>query len=164
MLRERSHDPREGANRPPMTYLPGSPAPVVAWLPPCGGRAGCHLPRKEEKQVLFKRKAMALAAGLASVAAAVVIVPTAAQAVPATIPLVFQNNHNFNEWQTGLTFLGIFVGMAAGVLCDPLWRRNCENPQSQRLRETSDTTIDLRLVRNNGSVSEPEFRLPPTIL
>ena len=40
--------------------------------------------------------------------------------------LVFQNNHNFNEWQTGLTFLGIFVGMAAGVMCDPLWRRNCE--------------------------------------
>ncbi|KAK0782553.1 hypothetical protein LTR75_014386, partial [Friedmanniomyces endolithicus] len=24
-------------------------------------------------------------------------------------PLVFENNHGFNEWQTGLSFLGIFV-------------------------------------------------------
>ena len=39
--------------------------------------------------------------------------------------LIFQNNHGFNQWQTGLTFLGIFVGMVAGVSCDPLWRRNC---------------------------------------
>ncbi|KAF2211896.1 hypothetical protein CERZMDRAFT_112204 [Cercospora zeae-maydis SCOH1-5] len=61
--------------------------------------------------------------------------------------LVFQTNHNFNEWQTGLTFLGIFVGMIAGVSCDPLWRKRY-----------------IRLVEQNGGVSEPEFRLPPTIL
>ncbi|KAK0896578.1 hypothetical protein LTR57_022504, partial [Friedmanniomyces endolithicus] len=62
-------------------------------------------------------------------------------------PLVFENNHGFNEWQTGLSFLGIFVGTVIGVSCDPLWKRNY-----------------VRLVRNNGGVSEPEFRLPPTIL
>ncbi|TKA82819.1 hypothetical protein B0A55_01046 [Friedmanniomyces simplex] len=62
-------------------------------------------------------------------------------------PLVFENNHGFNEWQTGLSFLGIFVGTVLGVSCDPLWRRNY-----------------ARLVRNNGGISEPEFRLPPTIL
>lgn len=28
--------------------------------------------------------------------------------------LVFQNNHGFNEWQTGLTFTGILVGMIIG--------------------------------------------------
>ncbi|RMY75434.1 hypothetical protein D0862_13931 [Hortaea werneckii] len=39
--------------------------------------------------------------------------------------LIFENNHGFNQWQTGLTFLGIFVGMVIGVNCDPLWRRNC---------------------------------------
>ncbi|KAK5163961.1 uncharacterized protein LTR77_010357 [Saxophila tyrrhenica] len=61
--------------------------------------------------------------------------------------LIFQNNHGFNQWQTGLTFLGIFVGMVIGVSCDPITRRNYQ-----------------RLVRNNGGVSEPEFRLPPTIL
>ncbi|KAI6822746.1 MFS general substrate transporter [Hortaea werneckii] len=61
--------------------------------------------------------------------------------------LIFENNHGFNQWQTGLTFLGIFVGMVIGVNCDPLWRRNY-----------------TRLVSNNGGVSEPEYRLPPTIL
>jgi hypothetical protein len=38
---------------------------------------------------------------------------------------VFGNNHGFNLWQTGLTFLGLFVGNLIGVACDPLWRRNC---------------------------------------
>ncbi|USW59394.1 Putative sugar transporter, major facilitator superfamily, MFS transporter superfamily [Septoria linicola] len=61
--------------------------------------------------------------------------------------VVFQNNHGFNEWQTGLTFLGIFVGMLLGVSCDPLWRRRY-----------------IRLVEQNNGISEPEFRLPPTIL
>ncbi|EME89508.1 uncharacterized protein MYCFIDRAFT_185788 [Pseudocercospora fijiensis CIRAD86] len=61
--------------------------------------------------------------------------------------VVFQNNHGFDEWQTGLTFLGLFIGMLAGVSCDPLWRKNY-----------------IRLVENNDGVSEPEFRLPPTIL
>ncbi|SMQ49541.1 unnamed protein product [Zymoseptoria tritici ST99CH_3D7] len=61
--------------------------------------------------------------------------------------LVFQNNHGFNQWQTGLSFLGILVGMLIGVSCDPLWRRNY-----------------IRLVDKNDGISEPEFRLPPTIL
>src|ERR1041384_593967 len=92
MLRERFHYPGESANRPPVKYLPGSPAPVVPWLPPCGW-VPVAVSREEEKQVQFKRKAVALAAGLASVAAGVIaLVPTAAQAVPATIPLVFQNS------------------------------------------------------------------------
>ncbi|KAH0229847.1 MFS general substrate transporter, partial [Aureobasidium melanogenum] len=62
-------------------------------------------------------------------------------------PLVFENNHGFVLWQTGLTFIGIFVGMITGVSCDPIWRKNY-----------------TRLVNKNGGVSEPEFRLPPTIL
>ncbi|KAH0162193.1 hypothetical protein KCU67_g6050, partial [Aureobasidium melanogenum] len=41
----------------------------------------------------------------------------------------------------------IFVGMITGVSCDPIWRKNY-----------------TRLVNKNGGVSEPEFRLPPTIL
>ena len=61
-------------------------------------------------------------------------------------PLIFEGRHGFTESQTGLAFLGLFVGMVAGISCDPLWRRNYQ-----------------RLVRNNGGVSEPEFRLPPTI-
>lgn len=61
--------------------------------------------------------------------------------------MVFQTNHGFNLWQTGLTFLGLLVGMIVGVSCDPLWKRHYR-----------------KLVRENGNVSEPEFRLPPTIL
>ncbi|KAK4990041.1 hypothetical protein LTR50_002817 [Elasticomyces elasticus] len=62
-------------------------------------------------------------------------------------PLVFRNNHGFTLSQTGLTFFGIFIGMIAGVCCDPLWRR-----------------YYTRLVERNGGESEPEFRLPPSIL
>lgn len=62
-------------------------------------------------------------------------------------PLVFENNYGFTESQVGLAFLGIMIGLFIGVSCDPLWKRNY-----------------ARLVRNNGGQSEPEFRLPPTIL
>ncbi|KAF2223684.1 major facilitator superfamily domain-containing protein [Elsinoe ampelina] len=61
--------------------------------------------------------------------------------------LIFGNNHGFSQSQIGMAFLGIFVGMIIGVCCDPLWRRNYQ-----------------RLVRKNNGVSEPEFRLPPTIV
>ncbi|KAF2719200.1 MFS general substrate transporter [Polychaeton citri CBS 116435] len=63
------------------------------------------------------------------------------------IPLVMERNHGFNLWQSGLSFLGICVGQLIAVSCDPLWKRNYQ-----------------RLVYKNGGVSEPEFRLPPTIL
>lgn len=62
-------------------------------------------------------------------------------------PLVFENNHGFSLSESGLTFVGILVGMLLGISCDPFWRKNYD-----------------RLVRNNDGVSEPEFRLPPTIL
>lgn len=67
--------------------------------------------------------------------------------------IVFQGNHGFTLSQTGLSFLGIFVGMIVGGAMDPLWQRNYR-----------------RLIRNReiatGEVggSEPEYRLPPAIL
>lgn len=66
--------------------------------------------------------------------------------------LVFSNNHRFELWQVGLTFLGLFVGMLIGITTDPLWHKNY-----------------VRLVRNrekNGGEpggADPEFRLPPAI-
>lgn len=67
---------------------------------------------------------------------------------------MFEKNHGFTISQTGLSFLGLMVGMVAAILSDPLWKRN-----------------HRRLCRNlearTGSVegaSEPEYRLPPTIL
>lgn len=68
-------------------------------------------------------------------------------------PLIFRNNHDFTLSQTGLSFLGIFVGMMIAIMTDPFWEKNY-----------------LRLVRNNGLAegekggSEPEYRLPPAIM
>jgi drug/metabolite transporter (DMT)-like permease len=67
--------------------------------------------------------------------------------------LVFQNNHGFSISQIGLAFLGLLVGMLTGVCTDPIWRR-----------------VYARLVRQREEQggepggSEPEFRLPSTIL
>ncbi|KAI6086587.1 MFS general substrate transporter [Hypoxylon rubiginosum] len=61
-------------------------------------------------------------------------------------PLVFKNTYGFNLWQTGLCFLGIFVGMILSSATDPVWRR-----------------INNRLLEGNNGAPEPEFRLPPAI-
>lgn len=61
-------------------------------------------------------------------------------------PLVFGKNHGFELHQVGLSFLGMFSGMLLGIVLNTvLWSRQYDN-----------------LVKKEG-VSEPEFRLPPTI-
>ena len=35
--------------------------------------------------------------------------------------LVFSHNHNFELWQIGLSFLGLLVGLLAGIFTDPLY-------------------------------------------
>lgn len=65
-------------------------------------------------------------------------------------PLVFQNNHGFTISQTGLAFLGLFVGMLVGITTDLFWRR-----VYNRLVQRSEA---------QGGGSEPEFRLSATIL
>ena len=67
-------------------------------------------------------------------------------------PLVFKNNHGFNQWQTGLSFLGLGIGMLLAASTDPLWYK-----------------IRASLVRQREAAggepggAEPEFRLPPAI-
>src|SRR5439155_25850003 len=61
--------------------------------------------------------------------------------------LVFMNNHHFTLSQLGLSFLGLLVGMIAGVLSDPIWRRNYMN-----------------LVASRNGQSIPEFRLAPAMV
>lgn len=70
-------------------------------------------------------------------------------------PLVFQKNHGFSISQTGLAFLGIFVGMLTGISTDPLWRKLYGRLVRQGEREQQGSEEDG---------SEPEYRLPPTIL
>jgi hypothetical protein len=38
-------------------------------------------------------------------------------------PIVFRGNHGFNLQESGMTFLGIGVGIVVGVLTQPIWRR-----------------------------------------
>lgn len=68
-------------------------------------------------------------------------------------PLVFRNNHGFNTWQVGLSFMGIFGGMIIGICTDPLWHRIRDKLVRKLERETGVP-----------GASEPEFRLPPPIV
>ncbi|KAE8373502.1 major facilitator superfamily domain-containing protein [Aspergillus bertholletiae] len=66
--------------------------------------------------------------------------------------LIFTNNHGFNLWQVGLSFLGITVGMIIGIGTNPLWNRNF-----MRLLQEHQTKS------GTAGSSEPEFRLPPAV-
>lgn len=66
---------------------------------------------------------------------------------------MFQNNHGFSISQTGLAFLGLLVGMLAGISTDPIWRRIYGRLVRQREEQGGEP-----------GGSEPEFRLPSTIL
>ncbi|KAI8624621.1 MFS general substrate transporter [Xylariaceae sp. FL1651] len=62
-------------------------------------------------------------------------------------PLIFGGNFGFNLWQTGLSFLGIFVGMLLGAASNPIWR-----------------SLHRKLVHRNHGTPEPEFRLASSII
>jgi membrane protein implicated in regulation of membrane protease activity len=66
-------------------------------------------------------------------------------------PLVFGQVYGFNLWQTGLAFLGIFVGMVSAMATDPIWHKNYKRLLDKREKETGKRT------------SEPEYRLPSSI-
>lgn len=68
-------------------------------------------------------------------------------------PFVFEGVYGFNLWQTGLTFLGLMLGMFMGAMSSGVWQK-----------------VRLRLVDKNARItgvrdkSEPEFRLPSVII
>jgi MFS family permease len=72
-------------------------------------------------------------------------------------PLIFRTNHDFNLWQTGLTFVGLGLGMILAVFTSPIWHKNYD-----RLVRKAEIRC-----KNDGSEKpvkpEPEFRLPPAI-
>ncbi|KAK7747526.1 hypothetical protein SLS53_001781 [Cytospora paraplurivora] len=67
--------------------------------------------------------------------------------------LVFGGVFDFNLWQTGLTFLGLLIGMLCAAAVNKVW-----------------VIIRARLIRKNEVItgikgkSEPEFRLPSAIV
>ncbi len=68
-------------------------------------------------------------------------------------PLVFEGNHGFTLSQTGLSFLGIFIGMVLGSFTDPFFHKNYSRLIKQREERTGEI-----------GGSEPEYRLPPAIV
>jgi hypothetical protein len=70
-------------------------------------------------------------------------------------PLVFSTNHGFEQWQTGLTFLGLIVGILAAVSSNKFWQRNY-----QRLVANAKNVVGRD---NEHYKPDPEFRLPPAI-
>jgi MFS family permease len=70
-------------------------------------------------------------------------------------PLVFSTNHGFNLWQSGLTFIGLIIGMLMGVLINPLFVRNYKRLIANSKRESPE---------NQNAKPDPEFRLPPAIV
>lgn len=66
--------------------------------------------------------------------------------------LVFENNHGFEQWQVGLTYLGIFFGILIAIASGSFWHRNYLRLVEQREREGGEP-----------GGSEPEYRLPPAI-
>ena len=47
-------------------------------------------------------------------------------------PIIFGTNYRFNTWNSGLAFLGIFIGMCIGASCDGLWKRLCKSSTSDQ--------------------------------
>jgi hypothetical protein len=71
-------------------------------------------------------------------------------------PLIFSTNHGFVLWESGLTFLGLMIGLVGALLTNPLWHKNY-----QRLiaKENANVPEEKRSQR-----PDPELRLPPAIL
>ncbi|KIW32676.1 uncharacterized protein PV07_04205 [Cladophialophora immunda] len=68
-------------------------------------------------------------------------------------PLVFGNNHGFNLWQIGLTFLGLAVGNVIACFCNPLWHKQW---MGSIAKEKAKHGADYK--------PQPELRLPPAIV
>lgn len=68
-------------------------------------------------------------------------------------PLVFANNHSFNLWQIGLTFLGLAIGNVIACFFNPVWHKQWVG------------SIAKMKGRNGPEYKpEPELRLPPAMV
>lgn len=67
--------------------------------------------------------------------------------------VVFRDNHGFELWQVGMTFIGLLMGELLAIASDPYWHRHYLRLLQQREQEGGEP-----------GGSEPEYRLPPAIL
>ncbi|EHK96626.1 putative drug/proton antiporter YHK8 [Glarea lozoyensis 74030] len=68
-------------------------------------------------------------------------------------PLVFVNNHGFNLWQVGLTFLGLLIGNLVACLFNPYWHKNWMG-----------LIAKMKAKHGPEYKPEPELRLPPAMI
>ncbi|CAG9992133.1 unnamed protein product [Clonostachys byssicola] len=69
------------------------------------------------------------------------------------VPQIFRTNYGMNLWQSGLSFLGIIIGMALSLLTNPLWIRIRTRLVARHREETG-----------KDDTSEPEYQLPPAMV
>jgi hypothetical protein len=77
-------------------------------------------------------------------------------------PLIFENGHHFNVQTTGLSFLGIGVGMVAGLATQPFWNRSVVNQRFQLQPECGVNARDrlsVRTAARHGGKAPPETLL-----
>lgn len=67
--------------------------------------------------------------------------------------IIFEKNHGFELWQVGLTFIGLLIGMLAGISTDPWFHKNYVRLVRQREEKGGEP-----------GGAEPEYRLPPAIV
>jgi hypothetical protein len=68
-------------------------------------------------------------------------------------PLIFGDNHGFNLWQIGLTFLGLAIGNVIACFCNPIWHRHWMGLIGK-----------MKAKHGPEYKPEPELRLPPAML
>lgn len=69
------------------------------------------------------------------------------------IPLVLETNYHFTLWEVGLAFNGLSIGMVLAACMCPIWGKIRNQLIAKRAKATGIADI-----------SEPEYRLPPTMV
>ncbi|VUC22870.1 unnamed protein product [Clonostachys rosea] len=69
------------------------------------------------------------------------------------IPQIFRTNYDMNLWQSGLTFLGIIIGMALAALTSPFW-----------VLMRTRLVVRHREETGKEDASEPEYQLPSAMV
>ncbi|KAJ6035943.1 MFS general substrate transporter [Penicillium herquei] len=67
--------------------------------------------------------------------------------------LVFTENHGFNLWQVGLSFLGLLVGNVIASFCNPLWHK-----------QWMGSIAKMKGIHGSDYKPTPELRLPPAMV
>lgn len=76
-------------------------------------------------------------------------------------PVIFEKHHGFDTQQTGLTFLGIGLGMIIGLATQPFWNKYtfCSNWYPSAVKIEWFSSFIAKESEKNGGICPPEARL-----